>query len=96
MQKIIDQIEAAAFIEHLNPIREVIQPKIDANKSDNSEAIETVCRWYPIPVIEKEVGFCTNSKSIQNLVNCGVPTIDVAGRRGTRFDINEIPRHPDI
>lgn len=96
LQKIIDTIEADALILHLNPIQEVFQHNGDTNWSGALQAIESVCRWSPIPIIAKEVGFGIDKESARQLIDSGISVIDVAGRGGTRFDDIEIARHPDI
>jgi len=91
-QRLVDAIAADAFILHLNPLQEALQPEGNTNFKDLLPAIEKVCRHLSVPVIVKEVGWGINGQLARSLQNAGVYAIDVAGAGGTSWSQVEMHR----
>jgi isopentenyl-diphosphate Delta-isomerase len=84
-RRAVELIEADALILHLNPLQEALQPGGDRNWAGVAKAIETICRQLPVPVIAKEVGAGISVSVAEQLLNCGVSAIDVAGVGGSSW-----------
>jgi isopentenyl-diphosphate Delta-isomerase len=84
-RRAVELIEADALILHLNPLQEALQPGGDRNWKGVANAIETICRQLPVPVIAKEVGAGISVRVAKRLVDCGVAAIDVAGVGGSSW-----------
>ena len=85
IERILAPLNADALILHFNPMQEALQDNGDKNWTGVLSACEAICKWCPIPVIAKEVGFGFDLHSARLLVNAGVNVIDVAGMGGTHF-----------
>ncbi|WP_337872834.1 type 2 isopentenyl-diphosphate Delta-isomerase [Ignavibacterium sp.] len=85
IQKLIDMLEADAFVIHLNPLQELIQPEGEPKFTGLLKKIESITKKNSIPVIAKEVGAGIDKISAKKLLNAGVKGIDVAGAGGTSW-----------
>jgi isopentenyl-diphosphate delta-isomerase len=81
----VEMIEADGLILHLNPLQEAIQPEGDTNFAGLLNKIEEICKFLPVPVIAKEVGWGISEETAVLLTNAGVSAIDVAGAGGTSW-----------
>lgn len=84
-KKAIDILEADAMQIHCNVIQEIIMPEGDRDFSNWLSNIEKIVRSLDVPVIVKEVGFGMSRKTIKQLKDIGVKTIDLGGTGGTNF-----------
>ena len=84
-KKAVDLLEANALQIHLNVPQEVVMPEGDRDFRQWLTNIENIIQHIGVPVIVKEVGFGMSNKTIQQLINIGVETIDISGRGGTNF-----------
>jgi isopentenyl-diphosphate Delta-isomerase len=91
-QRIVDITNADAFILHLNPLQEALQPEGNTNFSDLLNKIELVCKKLEVPVVVKEVGWGISGKTAKRLENVGVRAIDVSGAGGTSWSQVEMFR----
>lgn len=91
-QKAVEMISADALILHLNPLQEALQPEGNTNFAGLLKQIEHICRFLPVPVIVKEVGWGISSTVATQLINAGVYAIDVAGAGGTSWSQVEMYR----
>ncbi|MEX2639543.1 MAG: type 2 isopentenyl-diphosphate Delta-isomerase [Balneolales bacterium] len=82
---IIDVIRADALIIHLNPLQELMQPEGDRNFKGIREGIRRIVSDYEVPVIVKETGGGLSRSVIEELMDCGVSVVDVAGSGGTSW-----------
>ena len=85
IERILAPLDADALILHFNPMQEALQDHGDRNWNGVLKACEAICRWSPIPVIAKEVGFGFDHQSAKALLDVGIQIIDVAGTGGTQF-----------
>jgi isopentenyl-diphosphate Delta-isomerase len=93
VQKLVDMIQADAFVIHLNPLQELFQKGGESDFTGLLKAIENICRNSSIPVIVKEVGSGISGKAAKHLLECGVKGIDVAGAGGTSWSAVEMIRN---
>ena len=84
-KKAIDLIDADGIQIHINSLQELIMPKGDRNFTGWINNIEKIVTLLGKPVIVKEVGVGMSSKTIKELINIGVKTIDISGKGGTNF-----------
>ncbi|MDG5765912.1 type 2 isopentenyl-diphosphate Delta-isomerase [Balneolales bacterium ANBcel1] len=80
-----DTIRADALIVHLNPLQELRQKQGDRNFSGIREGIRTLVTDTEVPVIVKETGAGLSPGVIEQLIDCGVAAVDVAGAGGTSW-----------
>lgn len=92
-RRVIELIQADAIQIHLNLPQEIVMPEGDRDFGNWQHNIEQMVMELEVPVIVKEVGFGMSRKTIQQLLQCGVQTIDVSGRGGTNFAQIESDRH---
>jgi isopentenyl-diphosphate delta-isomerase len=93
-QRAVDMCQADALILHLNALQEAVQPEGDGNFAGLLSRIEEVCRYLPVPVIAKEVGWGFSKQAARLLADAGVAAIDVAGAGGTSWSQVEMHRAP--
>lgn len=84
-KKAVDILEADAMQIHCNVVQEIIMPEGDRDFSNWLSNIEKIVKSLDVPVIVKEVGFGMSRKTIKQLKDIGVKTIDVSGSGGTNF-----------
>lgn len=89
---LIDMLEADAFIIHINPLQELMQPEGEINFTGLLKQIEKLNRISPVPLFIKEVGAGISKKAAKKLLEAGVKGIDVAGAGGTSWAGVEIKR----
>ncbi|MFG1463724.1 type 2 isopentenyl-diphosphate Delta-isomerase [Xanthobacter sp. DSM 24535] len=88
-RRAVDMIEADALILHLNPLQEAVQAGGDRDWRGLLDAIGSLARALPAPMIVKEVGFGIAADLARQLVDNGVAAIDVAGAGGTNWALVE-------
>lgn len=96
IQKLIDMLEADAFVVHLNPLQELLQPEGEPYFVGLLKKIEFICKKISVPVIAKEVGSGIDKISAKKLLDVGVKGIDVAGAGGTSWAGVELIRKNDL
>ena len=84
-QRAIDLLEANALQIHVNAPQELVMPEGDRDFRYWLEDIAKIASTLSIPVIVKEVGFGMTRETIQQLIDCGITSIDVSGQGGTSF-----------
>lgn len=85
VQKLIELIKADAFVIHLNPLQELLQPEGSPKFKGLINSLENLTRKIDVPVIVKEVGAGISSRVAKKLLEAGVKGIDVAGAGGTSW-----------
>lgn len=89
-----------AFVVHLNPVQEFLQPEGNPRFRGVLEGIRLLIRELPVPVIVKEVGAGIALPVVQRLLEAGVTIVDVAGAGGTSWAGVELlrrkPGAPDL
>ncbi|MCK7517681.1 MAG: alpha-hydroxy-acid oxidizing protein [Ignavibacteriales bacterium] len=85
-------LEADAFVVHLNPLQELLQPEGEPNFVGLLKKLEKLVQKSEVPVIVKEVGSGISKETAKKLLNIGVKGIDVAGAGGTSWAAVEILR----
>lgn len=93
VRKLIDLIEADAFVIHINPLQELLQKEGEPNFSGLLKNIERLTSKVKIPFIAKEVGSGISIESAKKLLDVGVQGIDVAGSGGTSWAAVELLRN---
>jgi len=89
---LINMLEANAFVVHLNPLQELLQPEGEPNFVGLFKKLEKLVLKSEVPVIVKEVGSGISKETAKKLLNIGVSGIDVAGAGGTSWAGVEIIR----
>ncbi|MHC5269139.1 type 2 isopentenyl-diphosphate Delta-isomerase [Enterococcus sp. LJL98] len=84
-QRAVDLFQANALQIHLNAPQELVMPEGDRDFTDWLTLIEEITNHLDVPVIVKEVGFGMTRQTIQQLLDVGVKSIDIAGSGGTSF-----------
>ena len=90
---LIDLIEADAFVIHLNPLQELLQPEGNPNFKGLNKSLRKLVKKSNIPVIVKEVGAGISGVTSRMLLETGVKGIDVAGAGGTSWAAIEMLRN---
>lgn len=96
VQKLVDMLEADAFVVHLNPLQELLQPEGEPYFVGLLKKLKQICKKLSVPVIAKEVGSGIDKISAKRLLDCGVQGIDVAGAGGTSWAGVELIRKNEI
>lgn len=89
--RLVADAEADGLILHLNPLQEALQPEGDTNFRGLLPKLEQLCSTLDRPVIAKEVGWGISTSVANNLLECGISAIDVAGAGGTSW--SEVEKH---
>lgn len=84
-QKAVDLVEADGLVLHLNSMQEVFQPEGDTNFANLLKKIELLKKSLPVPLGVKEVGWGIDAEVAEQLIQCGIDFIDVAGAGGTSW-----------
>ena len=92
-QKLIDLIEADAFVIHINPLQELIQHEGNPYFKGLLKNIKKIVKHIEVPIIVKEVGSGISFSAANTLLDVGVKGIDVAGAGGTSWAGVELLRN---
>lgn len=95
-QKMIEIIDAHAFIVCLNFLQEVTQPEGESNAKGCYEAIKKLADNLDLPVIVKESGAGISYDVAERLSKTKIAGIDVGGAGGTSFSAIEHFRAKEI
>lgn len=91
-QRAVDLLGADALIIHLNPLQEAVQSGGDRDWANLLVRLEELVGRFDKPIIIKEVGFGISGRLAQQIVECGVVAVDVAGAGGTNWALVESHR----
>jgi len=92
IKKIIEMVEADAFVIHTNPLQELLQDEGEIDFKGLLKKIKMIVNNLKIPVVVKEVGAGISYEAAKKLLDVGVKGIDVAGAGGTSWAGIEILR----
>jgi isopentenyl-diphosphate delta-isomerase len=93
-QWLIDQLEAAALILHVNPLQEAIQTEGDRDFSNLFSQLTKLRKQLKVPIILKETGCGLDPQTCVRAIECGVDALDIAGMGGTHWGFIEGLRDP--
>ncbi len=96
IQNLVDMLEADAFVMHLNPLQELLQPEGEPYFVGLLKKVELLCNKLSVPLIVKEVGSGIDKLSAKKLLDCGIKGIDVAGAGGTSWAAVELIRKKEF
>jgi isopentenyl-diphosphate delta-isomerase len=94
-ERAVEMIDAQAICIHANFLQEAIMPEGDHDARGCLEAIGTLCREFPLPVIVKETGAGISRETGRRLWAAGVSAIDIGGLGGTSWARVECIRSPE-
>jgi isopentenyl-diphosphate delta-isomerase len=95
IQNLIEQVGADAFIFHLNPLQEAIQPEGDRNFSNLLPKIKDCISAIRVPVLVKEVGSGISEVTAMKLKTLPLAGVETAGAGGTSWSKIESLRASD-
>jgi len=93
IKMLIEVIEADAFVIHLNPLQELLQPEGNPDFKGLLKSLKRLVKEIEIPVIIKEVGMGISKDVAKQMLEVGVKGIDVAGAGGTSWAAIEMLRN---
>jgi isopentenyl-diphosphate delta-isomerase len=93
VKMLVDLIEADAFVIHLNPLQELLQPEGTPYFPGLLRSLKRLVKDIEIPIIVKEIGSGISGKASKALLETGVKGIDVAGAGGTSWAAIEMLRN---
>jgi len=93
IKMLIDLIEADAFVIHLNPLQELLQPEGNPDFKGLLKSLKRLVKEIEIPVIIKEIGMGISKDVAKQMLEVGVKGIDVAGAGGTSWAAIEMLRN---
>jgi isopentenyl-diphosphate Delta-isomerase len=96
VKMMVDLIQADAFVIHLNPLQESLQPEGTPCFSGLLKSLKRLVEEIEIPVIVKEIGAGISGKASKALLETGVKGIDVAGAGGTSWAAIEMLRNKSM
>jgi len=96
LKMMADLIQADAFVIHLNPLQELLQPEGTPYFSGLLKSLNRLVKEMEIPVIVKEIGAGISGKASKALLETGVKGIDVAGAGGTSWAAIEMLRNKSM
>ena len=85
IQRLIDVIEAEAFIIHCNPLQECIQPEGTPFFKGSWDALAHLIKALAVPVVVKETGCGFSLSTLHRLKDMGVAAVDMSGLGGTHW-----------
>lgn len=85
VKALVDGLEAAGMIIHLNALQECFQPEGTPQFKGGLKALERLARELPVPVIVKETGCGFSESTLARLKETGVRAVDVSGLGGTHW-----------
>lgn len=91
-KKCISDLDPKIIQAHINPIQELIMSEGE-RKFNYKENIKLLLENLEVPLIIKETGYGMSKKTINQLVDLGVKTIDVSSNDGTNFSFIEDMRN---
>ncbi|QDQ40273.1 type 2 isopentenyl-diphosphate Delta-isomerase [Legionella geestiana] len=95
VERLVDNLEASAFIIHCNPLQECIQPEGTPSFRGALEAIKRLAHALPVPVIVKETGCGFSTDTLKRLADTAIAAVDVSGLGGTHWGRIESHRTGD-
>ena len=96
IKMLIDLIEADAFVIHLNPLQELLQPEGNPDFIGLTKSLKKLVKELNIPVVVKEIGMGISYEVAKKMLDAGVKGIDVAGAGGTSWAAIEMLRNKSI
>ena len=93
IKMLIDLIEADAFVIHLNPLQELLQPEGNPDFKGLLKSLKQLVKEIKIPIIIKEIGMGISYDVAKRMLEVGVKGIDVAGAGGTSWAAIEMLRN---
>ncbi len=85
IRELVDSLEAAAMIIHLNALQECLQPEGTPNYKGGLMRIAQLVKELRVPVVVKETGCGFSAKTLTRLKEAGVAAVDVGGFGGTHW-----------
>jgi isopentenyl-diphosphate Delta-isomerase len=85
IQALVDSIDAAGMIVHLNALQECLQPEGTPQFRGGEQAIATLIDTLSVPVILKETGCGFSQQTLSRLCQYRLGAIDVSGLGGTHW-----------
>lgn len=85
IQRLIDALQADAFIVHCNPLQESIQPEGTPMFKGCWKALADLVKVLSIPVVVKETGCGFSKATLTRLNDIGIAAVDVSGLGGTHW-----------
>lgn len=93
---LVELIEADAFVIHLNPLQELLQPEGTPYFTGLLKSLKRLVKEVKVPIIVKEIGAGISGKAAKALLETGVKGIDVAGAGGTSWAAIEMLRNKSM
>jgi isopentenyl-diphosphate delta-isomerase len=93
IKMLIELIKADAFVIHLNPLQELLQPEGNPYFKGFLKSLKKLIKEIEIPVIVKEIGMGISKDVAKRMLEVGVKGIDVAGAGGTSWAAIEMLRN---
>ncbi|WEV65686.1 phosphomevalonate kinase [Bifidobacterium sp. ESL0764] len=81
----VEMIGADALQIHVNAAQELVMPEGARDFETWPARIAAIVKASPVPVMVKEVGFGMSVRTVRQLAQLGVRTVDVSGKGGTDF-----------
>lgn len=85
VERLVEGLEAAAMIIHLNALQECLQPEGTPRFRGGLKAIERLCKQLSVPVVVKETGCGFSKATLKRLRASGIAAVDVSGLGGTHW-----------
>ena len=85
VEKLVDSLEAAGMIIHLNALQECLQPEGTTDFKNGIKALKRLARRLKVPVIVKETGCGFSASTLKRLKGLGLGAVDISGFGGTHW-----------
>lgn len=95
VKKALTLMDVDALVVHFNALQEAVQPEGESDFTGLKEKLTALVKYLSIPVIAKEVGCGFSLEDMEELHECGISQIEVAGRGGTSWSRVEHHRRKD-